>query len=77
MHLLMSYGATFHSLRFLFVENLKSFDAMLEDLSYNVKEEVETDYVLKVLNFLWKQGRLGYTHIWLVLPTPKSELLRP
>ena len=37
MHLLMSYEATFHSLRFLFVENLKSFDAMLEDSSYNVK----------------------------------------
>ena len=42
---------------------------MLEDSSYNVKQEFETDYVLKVLNFLWKQGQLGYTHIWLVSPT--------
>ncbi|KAK7839124.1 sulfite exporter TauE/SafE family protein 3 [Quercus suber] len=36
----------------------------LEDSSNNVKEEVETGYVMKVLNFLWQQGRLGYTHVW-------------
>ncbi|KAL4626136.1 hypothetical protein ACB092_05G074200 [Castanea dentata] len=36
----------------------------LEDSSKNVKEEVETGYVMKVLNFLWQQGRLGYTHVW-------------
>ena len=41
----------------------------LEDSRNNVKEEVETGFVMKVLNFLWQQGRLGYTHVWPVSPT--------
>lgn len=40
------------------------------DSSYNVKdEEAESDYLTKVLNFLWQPGRLGYEHVWPVSPT--------
>lgn len=39
--------------------------------SYNEsKEVVESDGLMKkVLNFLWQEGKLGYTHVW-----PVSEI---
>lgn len=40
-----------------------------ETSSYDEKEEVEADYITKVLNFLWQPSRLGYTHVWPVSPT--------
>ncbi|KAF8393376.1 hypothetical protein HHK36_021619 [Tetracentron sinense] len=30
----------------------------------NVTEEVETDYLLKVINFLWQPNQSGYQHVW-------------
>ncbi|KAG2722923.1 hypothetical protein I3843_02G127100 [Carya illinoinensis] len=47
----------------LFVSTKGSLEQ--EASSYSEKEEVESDYyIMKVLNFLWQPGRLGYTHVW-------------
>ncbi|XP_041002105.1 sulfite exporter TauE/SafE family protein 3-like isoform X2 [Juglans microcarpa x Juglans regia] len=47
----------------LFVSTKGSLEQ--EASSYSEKEEVESDYyVMKVLNFFWQPGRLGYTHVW-------------
>ncbi|KAG2722926.1 hypothetical protein I3843_02G127200 [Carya illinoinensis] len=36
-----------------------------EASSYDEKEEVDqSDYITKVLSFLWQPSRLGYTHVW-------------
>lgn len=52
----------------LFVSTKGSLEQ--EASSYSEKEEVESDYyVMKVLNFFWQPGRLGYTHVWPVSPT--------
>ncbi|KAF8400795.1 hypothetical protein HHK36_014097 [Tetracentron sinense] len=31
---------------------------------YNETKEVESDYLLKVVKFLWQSGQLGYQHVW-------------
>lgn len=36
----------------------------LEISSYNGTKEVDSDYVMKVVNFFWQPGQLGYQHVW-------------
>ncbi|KDP37239.1 hypothetical protein JCGZ_06295 [Jatropha curcas] len=35
-----------------------------EGLVANESEEVESGFMLRVINFLWQEGQLGYTHVW-------------
>lgn len=35
-----------------------------EGLNHNAADESETNYLLKVANFLWQSNESGYQHVW-------------